>query len=213
MSTTNQPKLCVICKSPFSKDTHYSYKQWAEKKCCSTACKRISQARSIMGRPSWNRGKRGWQSNNALTAWRRAGGISWNSGIRGLHLSPSTEFTPDRVTGPKNVNWEGGVSAQNRTLRNSRKHREWSRTVYARDNWRCTICKIHCQAGNIIAHHIKPFAQFPAERFVVENGVTLCRPCHARIHNPKNRFSPTPTFGFRCTGSGAYIGYVIGQNI
>lgn len=32
------------------------------------------------------------------------------------------------------------------------------------------------------AHHIKPYSQAPELRLVVDNGLTLCRPCHLETH-------------------------------
>lgn len=63
--------------------------------------------------------------------------------------------------------------------RGSPEVRAWRRAVLARDGRRCTKCggkhKLH-------AHHLLPWATRPESRVVVENGVTLCEPCHLRAH-------------------------------
>jgi 5-methylcytosine-specific restriction endonuclease McrA len=54
--------------------------------------------------------------------------------------------------------------------------REWSKTVLRRDGYKCVICGANRQ--RLHADHIKPFALFPELRFDLDNGRTLCLPCH-----------------------------------
>lgn len=59
----------------------------------------------------------------------------------------------------------------------------WRKAVYARDNATCQRCgKKECYVN---AHHIRPWALFPADRFDVDNGVTLCVKCHKAVHKCK----------------------------
>ena len=69
-------------------------------------------------------------------------------------------------------------------IRHSLEYEIWRKEVYERDWWTCRLCGIKCEKGNIIAHHLKLFSEFPELRFVVDNGITLCRSCHAKLHNP-----------------------------
>lgn len=52
----------------------------------------------------------------------------------------------------------------------------WRISVFERDNYTCQICGI--RGVYLEADHIKPFAYFPELRLTLENGRTLCRPCH-----------------------------------
>jgi hypothetical protein len=66
----------------------------------------------------------------------------------------------------------------NRRLRYSKKMDEWRKAVFERDNYTCQHC--HVRGGYIQADHIKPFAYFPELRFDLNNGRTLCKPCHVK---------------------------------
>jgi 5-methylcytosine-specific restriction endonuclease McrA len=61
-------------------------------------------------------------------------------------------------------------------IRESLEYRMWRRSVYERDHFTCVFCgatKVPLEAD-----HIKPFALFPELRFAIDNGRTLCKPCH-----------------------------------
>ena len=86
-------------------------------------------------------------------------------------------------SGPNHWNWKGGINAENRLLRSSARHKEWSLAVLRRDCWECQHCGYKGRA--LIAHHIEPFSKNHALRFDVSNGLTLCRSCHVKVHKPR----------------------------
>ena len=85
--------------------------------------------------------------------------------------------------GKNHWNWQGGLTSKNTTIRNGIKIKLWRESVFAKDNWTCQKCSN--KGGNLNAHHIKNFAQYPKLRFNVNNGITLCKNCHLLEHNHK----------------------------
>lgn len=70
---------------------------------------------------------------------------------------------------------------QNLRNRTAEEYKEWRSKVYERDNYTCQKCKQ--RGGKLNAHHIKEWALYPKERYVVSNGITYCEDCHRIIHN------------------------------
>lgn len=64
--------------------------------------------------------------------------------------------------------------------RNTKEYSEWRSSVFKRDNFKCQDCGKF--SGELNAHHIKTFKQFPEHRYDVDNGVTLCVKCHRKRH-------------------------------
>lgn len=84
--------------------------------------------------------------------------------------------------GKNNPRWKGGSEHDIQKLRNLSQYIEWRKAVYERDRFTCQDCGDN-KGGNLQAHHKKPFATFPQLRFDVDNGVTLCEPCHKKYHS------------------------------
>ena len=83
--------------------------------------------------------------------------------------------------GNKHCNWKGGVTKEYQIIRGSIEYKLWRETVFKRDKWTCVWCGYRSKGSaptDIHADHIKPFALYPELRFCIDNGRTLCIPCH-----------------------------------
>lgn len=98
-------------------------------------------------------------------------------------------------TACKNTAQDFGITPEHKRIRLSSEYAEWRTAVFRRDNYTCQECGV--RGGYLEADHIKPFAVFVELRFEVDNGRTLCSPCH-RL---------TPTYGGRTRQSAFVKGY------
>lgn len=78
--------------------------------------------------------------------------------------------------GPNNPRWKGGITEVNKKERTTLDFINWRREVFSRDDWTCQVC--NQKGGRLHAHHIRMFSKYPALRFDVSNGVTVCKKCH-----------------------------------
>lgn len=94
-------------------------------------------------------------------------------------------FKSENVRGEKGCKWKGGITPIMDALRKSPEYIQWRLIVYKKDNYTCQMCgQKHI---DIIAHHIKSFADYEEVRFEPSNGKVLCRSCHLKLHNDKRR--------------------------
>ena len=63
-----------------------------------------------------------------------------------------------------------------RDIRKSFEMNEWRRLVFKRDDYTCQLCGI--RGGDLNAHHVLSFVNFPKYRLEVDNGITYCEECH-----------------------------------
>jgi 5-methylcytosine-specific restriction endonuclease McrA len=83
------------------------------------------------------------------------------------------------LQGPEHFNWRGGLRSERKQAMAKHQYRDWRGSVFAKDNWTCKICNV--RGGYLEADHIKPWCLFPDLRYSVDNGRTVCRPCHVRL--------------------------------
>ena len=108
---------------------------------------------------------------------------------RGVKRKPFSKETRKKMSecrkGEKSSFWKGGISLMNNKIRTSLEYRFWREAVFRRDNWTCVWCGV--RGGIIHADHIKPFSLYPELRFALDNGRTLCVPCHKTTDTYGNR--------------------------
>ncbi len=113
--------------------------------------------------------------------------VVWNKGKTGYTTKPCSEERKRKigiansvphpwVQGENNHNWKGGITPINTKIRNSTEYRDWRIAVFERDDYTCQECG--SRGVTLNADHIKPFAYYPELRLCIDNGRTLCVPCH-----------------------------------
>lgn len=80
-------------------------------------------------------------------------------------------------------NYKGGITEENKSVRNSTIYKFWRFRVFERDNYTCQNKGCNQIGGELNAHHIEHFATHKELRFVVSNGLTLCKKCHKKEHS------------------------------
>jgi hypothetical protein len=85
-------------------------------------------------------------------------------------------------SGEKHPRWiKDRSKLAKRQERNDMAYKEWRKSVWIRDGFKCKIDDPFCN-GKIIAHHILSWKDYLNSRYDVNNGITLCR-----FHHPRKR--------------------------
>lgn len=121
-------------------------------------------------KPKWT-GQKGWTNKSSFK--------------KGHKYIPAENEKSKGHNGKNHHNWKGGITSEAAKIRHSEEYDLWRKAVYERDNWTCQICGKKC-GRDIVAHHIFPFKDYPHLRFAVNNGVTLHRKCHTKLHKKKD---------------------------
>jgi len=98
----------------------------------------------------------------------------------------------ERITGENNYAWNSTLTEQDRIdRRSSLIYVNWRKEVFERDNYTCQCCGAESH-GDINAHHLYNFANYPDYRYKSSNGITLCESCHYELHHKYGKKSNTP---------------------
>jgi len=102
--------------------------------------------------------------------------LSRDQVLRQGGIPNARKFTTENSSGSNSSTWQGGITPENMKIRLSSKMQEWRKEVLKRDDYTCRMC--NQRGGDKEVDHIKPFAVYIDLRFDLENGRTLCKPCH-----------------------------------
>lgn len=122
---------------------------------------------------------------------------------KGRKASPETRRKMREVfrRGKLNNKWKGGITPVVRKIRTSLDSIQWRIDVFNRDNFICQMCGR--KGGDLEAHHLKPFSMIIkenkiktiedalncAELWDINNGQTLCIPCHNKTKESNPAFN------------------------
>lgn len=141
-----------------------------------------------------------WQKENMVPPARKGIKLSkpiWNKGLRYggvITTCPECEeafriqeYRILKATQPlycsKPCRSKNCVTPENKRIRRSKEFANWRKAVFERDDYTCQFCG--ARGTELHPDHIKQFAYYPELRFDLDNGRTLCAPCHRA----------TPTWG------------------
>jgi 5-methylcytosine-specific restriction endonuclease McrA len=88
-------------------------------------------------------------------------------------------------SGEGHPNWKGGHSKERQARYKTPEYRQFVNTVLERDNYTCQWCGAKNGLGETIVlqvHHIIHYWERLDLAYDVENGITLCKPCHQKAH-------------------------------
>ena len=102
-------------------------------------------------------------------------------------LETRQKMRKSSLKGKDNPCWKGGITEKNKKIRNSFEMKLWREEVFKRDNYTCVWCGALGSKRYLNADHIKPFSRFPDLRFDVNNGRTMCVPCHSKTDSYKGK--------------------------
>lgn len=182
-------KWCTKCKSWQRKTSFNIDKSRGDgltAKCHN--CVRVNRPhKSHKGRVSTFKGKNHTEETKRILSEQRKGNKSPMEGKKhSLEVRKKiSEILRKRgAKGDKCHSYKDGKSVQRAKNRLTSEYKRWRFDVYARDNFTCQKCGDD-KGGNLIAHHIKPYCEYPELRLDINNGITLCNICHDKIHyNP-----------------------------
>lgn len=138
-------------------------KSWSNLSCL--GCGKICEVRMASIRKGWKYCSWQCRKNNMRgSKGPNSGGGNWMKGTGNINYKHGNGYKDGR-------NW-GLVKI-------------WRRRVFERDQYTCVRCGFN--KGKIIqAHHLKSWCNYLKDRYIVNNGITVCIKCHRWIHSKQN---------------------------
>ena len=177
--TNVNSKICEICGNEFViKDWQKPY-QFAKQKCCSRSCNAKLSARQCIGKKAHNNNQKervcGWCGKRQMVSPAYADRPYCSVKCMKAHYDSGI------MKGSSHWNWQGGITEKPSRDVLYEGYKEWRKSVYKRDGYKCVLCGDET-SGQLQAHHIKPRATHKDLIVDVSNGLTVCKKCHKEIH-------------------------------
>ena len=172
---------CKKCNRVFTKEQNESVNVWSGRKYCSKSC-----ANSVSRNGRGNKGKtspfRGMKfpersgENNPRNTQIMKTCLECKCIFMVQAYRKATANFCSHVCASQYR--DEGKTPANDKIRKSWAYKAWRNLVFERDDYTCQECEQ--RGGYLHADHIKPFALHPKLRLSVDNGKTLCIPCHKK---------------------------------
>jgi len=166
-------------------------------------------SKSKMGQTAWNKGLtketdervkkiseskiKYYCSNEARNELSKIkmGNTNW---LGKKHTEEYKKEMSESYRGEDNPCWRGGTTSLQKILRGCFMYRQWRSDIFTRDDFTCQECGQ--RGGHLEAHHIKQLSKILqlyeitnyeealdcAELWNLNNGITLCKECHKKLH-------------------------------
>lgn len=143
---------------------------------------------------AWNKGIKGYQkfsketrkkmSRNNARVWL---GKKFTQDVR----RKMSESRKGKYTGKNSPFW---IKDRTKLKKSERRDRDvqyiyWRKEIKNRDEWKCRLSSDVCK-GQLEAHHIFNWTDYPELRYVLTNGITLCHSHHPRKWEEEKRMIP-----------------------
>lgn len=135
-----------------------------------------------------NQDKKGKKRPPFSREWKR----EMSKARKGKRLPEETKRKlSESMKGEKHWNWikDRSLLKTDRLKMYDTKYKYWMLEVKKRDKWKCRIDNKDCQ-GEVIAHHILSWRDFPELRYNIKNGITLCQAHHPHKWAEEKRLIP-----------------------
>lgn len=168
--TRRVTSTCAYCGVLFE---HYTSKR---RRCCSKSCSGKSGVHRL--------GKK--HSSETLLKLRMAS--LNNPNVMSNTFKPGHNLWDNHMTrknwikpGTKPPNWQGGKRTKSQIIKDDPRYKFWRLQVFKRDKFTCQMCG--AKGVYIEADHIYSKTKYPDKAFDIDNGRTLCKPCHIKTPN------------------------------
>lgn len=150
---------------------------------CSYACRGKWRQDHFKGpnNPAWQDGPREKRCQHCGIEFQWDGVKPYSSFVKQKFCCKScADAGGFRFKGEEHWNFKQDARRRSR----SAKHHAWANAVISRDHATCQQCG--AKYAELHAHHVKSHKEYPALRYEVGNGLTLCYRCHWAIHTAQN---------------------------